>query len=348
MPNDMNDSDVRVFFRRMAEEAPHEPPVFPPNTAARVRRRFVLNAVVLGLALALVAYSGIVAYRALGGTQGSQPATSPTGAVGGTMGSPTASPPQTGWVEVHPDYSTDPVDLRAVAADDGVFVAVGDTSLADGVDPVWFSADGRTWTRAPQATAPDSLSLWDVIADGPGFVAVGVDHGGDPAAWTSSDGQAWEKSSVDLPTDIGNVDSIFGVVRTTDGMLAWGRVHGNDAYVWASQDGHSWESIQDESVFGGEGDQSIAWIVETADGFTAGGSERPRRSTAAGDPVEWTSSDGVTWTRAQADVTEMGIDEWWSLHYTDQMTATNSYGTVRLVEFDASNSTIIRFRPAEP
>jgi len=55
-------------------------------------------------------------------------------------------------------------DIRSVAANQTGFIAVGDTSTGDGIDPVWFSPDGVSWTRV-HGTSPESNSLWDAVGD---------------------------------------------------------------------------------------------------------------------------------------------------------------------------------------
>src|SRR5262249_28985064 len=102
-------------------------------------------------------------------------------------------------------------DMRSVAANQTGFVAAGDTSTGDGVDPVWFSPDGVNWSRVSGAS-PESNSLWDAIGDANGFITVGVDLQERPAAWYSQDGIHWTKAAVDLPAGAGagGADAIFG------------------------------------------------------------------------------------------------------------------------------------------
>ena len=231
------------------------------------------------------------------------------------------------------------VDLRAVAGSQIGFVAVGDTSGGDGTDPVWFSPDGRSWARVPADSGPDSASLWDVVAGGPGFIAVGIDGRNEPAAWYSTDGLAWTAADVSLPSGIGNVDSMFGVTSTDAGFLAWGRVRNDDAYVWTSNDGRSWQSVPDESVFGGSGDEEILWIGQGQDRFVAGGYERPQPSGGEGHPAAWTSTDGLTWARL-SNVTQSELDDLRaSVLVTDHATAIGPTGSVQ-----AAGQTI-RFQP---
>ena len=116
-------------------------------------------------ALALVITVGGAAMfaRAIGGAGATDPGT--TGSQTGT-----AAPPAMVDIDI-PGFPASAY-MEAVAATDGTFVIVGDTSRADGINPVWVSSDGLTWARVTGPDAPDTSTLWDVIAGGPGFVAV--------------------------------------------------------------------------------------------------------------------------------------------------------------------------------
>jgi hypothetical protein len=186
--------------------------------------------------------------------------------------------------------------LRSIAAAAPGFVAVGDTSDWGQTDPVWFSADGTSWRRAPESTGPRSANLWEVIAGGPGFVTVGLDGQGEPAAWTSPDGTTWTPASVTLPNGGRDGGSMDGLIRVPGGLLAWGRV-GDDAYIWTSIDGTDWRPIADEKPFGGEGEQMCCDVSMSSDGFVAIGFERPSGSLGFGHAVAWTSPDGQSWTK---------------------------------------------------
>ncbi len=72
--------------------------------------------------------------------------------------------------------------------------------------------DLAPWQRADTPSAPTDLELWDVIAGGPGFIAVGggFEAGkevGTAAIWVSEDGWAWQ--SVALLGDAAIRDPTF-------------------------------------------------------------------------------------------------------------------------------------------
>jgi hypothetical protein len=295
--------------------------VYRLRDARHTRRRIVAGVTAI---MIFVVVFGLLA-RELGRARKAVPVATPTANVDG-------------WADVTPDSVKTDVDLRAAAAADVGFVAVGDTSGGDATDPVWFSPDGRSWSRVPEADGPRSPNLWDVTAGGPGFVAVGLDDKGNPAAWYSADGMSWTEADVSLPSGIGNVDAMFGVLPTDFGFLARGRVRNGDAYVWTSTDARTWRSVPDETVFGGKGEQFILWMGHGPDGFVAGGYERPFGSAVEGQPAAWTSKDGFTWTRL-ASVTQSRLDALQaSVSLSDHTTATGPLGSVEVQD------QMIRFR----
>jgi hypothetical protein len=231
-------------------------------------------------------------------------------------------------------HSSPTTDLHAVASGDVGFVVVGDFSGNVPTNSVWYSPDGRAWSRVPQEDGLGQSVPVDVIAGGPGFLAVGIETsrtpaGMSPAAWYSSDGRTWARADMSLPSDLHRqVDAVWGLIPTDTGFIAWGRVRGNDGYVWTSTDGRSWHAVPDESVFGGDGDQGIVWLGRGGDGFVAGGYERPYRDNE--HPVAWTSVDGITWTR-MPDLTASQLDELRaSVSIADHTMATSPRGTVQI------------------
>ena len=135
-----------------------------------------------------------------------------------------------GWVIVGRSFSETPDLARHEAA-------------------AWRSTDMVTWTMAPFVSDLDLGCLnievpfegmRDVVAGGPGYVAVGGDCTG-AAAWTSSDGLAWRRAT-DLPQAAGA--AVNAVVRLEDGTLvavgSSGAGTGDRALAWSSRDGRVW------------------------------------------------------------------------------------------------------------
>ncbi len=125
---------------------------------------------------------------------------------------------------------------------------------------VWTSVDGLTWLRVPHDEAvfggEGDQGMFDVVAGGPGLVAVGQDSQGAPV-WTSVDGITWSRVPLDEDAFGGQDEGryapvrIFNVIATNAGLVAVGEDDGSAAPpVWTSVDGITWSSVpDDEGVF---------------------------------------------------------------------------------------------------
>jgi hypothetical protein len=181
--------------------------------------------------------------------------------------------------------------VQAVAARDGRFVVVGDSSdLAETGPAVYWSDDGAVWHPPAEGGDPDSVNVTDVIATSRGFLAVGVGGGG---AWHSTDGQTWSVSPVGAVAGGDTADTLWGVTSTRLGFFAWGFIEGRAA-LWRSADGSSWTPVADESVFDLPDKETICAVQEGREGLVATGVEAPK-NTREGRRVAWTSVDGRTW-----------------------------------------------------
>ena len=177
---------------------------------------------------------------------------------GGGMarGLPDIDPPETGAFVLSP--------IQAITVGpDGTLVAVGTVvdDLGVGVAAVWTSGDGQTWERVPHdpeifasSTGMDVVML-DVAAGESGLVAVGSerDHhgaglwwiGGErPAVWTSPDGTAWERITLDDEA-LGATRSISTVASSPTGFVAAGPIFTDTGPVtiWTSPDGTRWQAV---------------------------------------------------------------------------------------------------------
>lgn len=181
------------------------------------------------------------------------------------------------------------------------FVAVGRVEDDDGdADAaVWTSIDGSTWLRVEHDEGAfggeHNQDMLDVVAGGPGVVAVGRDGRGlfwgnstveKGAVWISPDGEAWARVPPDDETFSLNT-AILAVTATEDGLIAVGSGKLWVGRVWASVDGLEWTTI------GRIEDPRGAWISDVAvsdDGLTV--------AVGVADDTEiWTSPDGVDWVR---------------------------------------------------
>jgi hypothetical protein len=177
-------------------------------------------------------------------------------------GQPTSEPPDTGAFVLSP--------MQAITVGpDGTLVAVGTVvdDLGVGVAAVWTSDDGQTWDRVPHdpevfasSTGMDVVML-DVAAGASGLVAVGSERehhgaglfwmGGErPAVWTSPDGTAWERITLD--TETFSIGSISTVAASPTGFVAAGPIFADSGPVtmWASSDGTRWQTVASFGIGG--------------------------------------------------------------------------------------------------
>jgi len=269
------------------------------------------------------------------GDVGSGPTPSATVAPTSTPATTTTTPvpealrPALHWAAVTDPGAFGGEEARAILAvtrGDDRYVAVG----VEGADPrsagalrhpveewdqdaaFWTSVDGATWMRVPH---DESIfggdGLWvaeDVIAGGPGYVAVG--WGGprvepmdiDAAVWTSTNGEQWNRITDEDLTDTAPGAAMYSIANTGNGLVAVGMVVEGDAAtgrvepaVWTSVDGLEWERVpQGEWALGGR----MYSVASSEHGLTAVGVVEEENGLAG---AVWTSSDGTTWTRLDGD-----------------------------------------------
>jgi hypothetical protein len=162
-----------------------------------------------------------------------------------------------------------------------------------------LSDDGITWVRLPDSAFPPAFQFSDLVAFGPGFVAVG-DTGGDhirPLALSSTDGRGWTARTVPVGgLDPSTEPSANRIVAARDGLVALG----NDGLApgaelwWRSAAGVSWNRLRDYPPLGtwtGEGEGSGL----APDGTLLGDGARMLAYRAGAAPAAWTSTDGWSW-----------------------------------------------------
>jgi hypothetical protein len=150
--------------------------------------------------------------------------------------------------------------INAVAVGGPGYIAVGAT-VEDGQPAVWASVDGREWERvSDESLAPGadyiSAELNDVVAGGPGLVAVGCEYPTEdkfeswerwhPGIWVSADGRAWNRLPDDAVVDPDNVPAGIptcpaSVAAGDDGLFGPGA---SGDQVWLSTDGYQWTISQ--------------------------------------------------------------------------------------------------------
>jgi hypothetical protein len=198
--------------------------------------------------------------------------------------------------------------LLDLASNGSVLVAVG--------GGFWRSEDGLAWRRTAVPGTPGTQH--DVIAGGPGFVAVGsvLVSSMEPkgAIWTSVDGSTWER----LPDDpVFDGAELVSIARDGDGLLAAGwRIDVESGWffspaIWRSADGTTWTraAIDDPTMApaspppSGPGALQGAMVTHLSRGdagwIAVGGDGRQDGEQLRQNVALWTSADGAAWQRRQ-------------------------------------------------
>ena len=222
------------------------------------------------------------------------------------------------------------VTEQAAAGPDG-YVIVGwqlVTEAADAAGPreapartmaaAWWSAGLTGWHRAGGAVGPEadadgamagagsaggggspggagSSQMLAVTATADGFLAVGS-HGGDPAAWTTSDGRTWIQA--DIPQPVGATGAVLqhvaadgrtvvaaGVALTAAGQVPFA--------VQSADGGRTWT---ESALPVPAGTAQVSALAATGGSFTVTGTFGARPGEQ--DVVVWTSANGTTWKAA--------------------------------------------------
>jgi hypothetical protein len=166
------------------------------------------------------------------------------------VGDPEWGPGQT--VEVPFDSACRPPtrispDVPPIVRTESGFAALISSNPAEpfGIWPVCepqllSSADGRSWARAGPALGEGAYVYNMAWREGL-FTAVGGTGIGEPAVWTSSDGQEWDQS--DSFAFVSGVD-LYTVQAGPAGWVILGREsEGSAAVGWTSSDGSCWTAL---------------------------------------------------------------------------------------------------------
>jgi len=119
-----------------------------------------------------------------------------------------------------------------------------------GVAAVWWSPDGRTWTKGiVNRTDGIGSSLGYIYVGAGGMVAIGSASGAKTAtAWTSTDGKTWQpianaQTYAGVPTPAPGVPSIPSITIIDDGTHLLAVDDQTVMTVWISSDGLAWRQI---------------------------------------------------------------------------------------------------------
>ena len=231
-----------------------------------------------------------------------------------TSPSAVSTPPVQAWVDLTIDddaFSSSTV-YAAIAAGPG-YVAVGDGND----DPkAWTSSDGRSWTRSeppPRPKGGSGVTMGDIIAGGPGLVAVGWQMGPNPCAgsapimlasnasnpvraiaWTSTDGVRWTRApdtssfAIAAMTHLARIGSTIVAIGTTTRDCTYRTL------TWTSPDGVHWQSHSVPAF----DDATVQDVVSDGSGLVAVGLSGCKEEKCIAQA--WTSADGIAWTSAGA------------------------------------------------
>lgn len=211
-----------------------------------------------------------------------------------------------GWEVVDLPGYTSGYAVQLFAAGDRVTVFVSRPSLAESlVAEMWTTTDGATWTAVTDGSAAvfDNGGPADVVAFAGRLVAVGASPGGafvpTAAAWVSSDGLLWERTTPDGEGFRGN--QMLAVTEVDGGLTAVGTCSVGQMCAWRSVDGVTW---QQEEV-PAEGVEASSGSVQPSSMTTVGGDVYAFGFWSSGAATEervWHRAPAGTWERLSSDV----------------------------------------------
>jgi hypothetical protein len=151
---------------------------------------------------------------------------------------------------------------------------------------------GLTWH--PLVIEEVESAPGDLFAGRQGYVLPAIGTLGDPRAWFSADGEAWERATFEgMPAgDAASIFTLGPVFAAGDRLLAFAYVaseaSGTAGSVWQSSDGgRTWAAVPDVAALTG----SVHDVTAFRGGYVAVGS--------AG---VWTSADGANWSLAASGI----------------------------------------------
>jgi hypothetical protein len=212
----------------------------------------------------------------------------------GMEAAPPSIAPVTGGGLGHPGHFSGQGDPFDVAAIGERLVAPGYT-FPEFHAVVWSTTDRLHWSLAelpPGRTPAFGLA----IAAGDRRQAIVGRIGNDAAAWSSSDGQAWEPAEGGSAFVEAPETRMTAIVATPAGFVAggWAGITNQPGHArfWTSPDGRSWTRLPDQRAFD---DGRVTSIARSATGLVAVGTTGPVGQ--ATGSVAWRSTDGTHWDR---------------------------------------------------
>ena len=218
-------------------------------------------------------------------------------AVGGPGPVVLTSADGTTWQRAGGPIAQDLAGVSAImtAANQSGYVIVGNPAGPGGaaMPDLWWSSNLTSWTRGTDTSGSNQVSA--VAADAHEFIAVGS-HNGQPAVWTTADGQTWTTIPLGLPPGA-SAAVLQQVAISGDHVVALGVQTKAGEHLpfaeFSANGGASWQ----EAPFGSAGPgTAVTALTGGSGGFTAasqsGGSGQQNAQI-------WTSAAGSAWASAQ-------------------------------------------------
>ena len=149
------------------------------------------------------------------------------------------------------------------------------------------------WARASVPDAPAGIAFADVVAGGPGFIAVGGgwrDGADTPTAeiWVSSTGTSWTRLALAGDASVGQIRAI--TVTPWGFVAVGGRCCPDQALVWRSPDGLEWEVLPDDPLLA---DAAMMGVTTLPDASVVAIGCSAVMECMSG--LSWRSQDALTW-----------------------------------------------------
>jgi hypothetical protein len=220
-------------------------------------------------------------------------------AVGGPGPVVLTSADGTTWQRAGGSIAQDLAGTSAVmtAANQSGYVILGNPAGSVAAMPdLWWSSNLTSWTRGTDMNDTSGASQVSVVAaDAHEFMAVGS-HNGQPAVWTTADGQTWTTIVLGLPPGA-SAAVLQQLAIAGDHVVALGLATKAGPSVpfaeFSADGGASWQ----EAPFGSAGPgTAVTALTGDSAGFTA--------ASQSGGPGQqdaqiWTSATGSAWASAQ-------------------------------------------------
>ncbi|WP_193318747.1 WD40/YVTN/BNR-like repeat-containing protein [Nonomuraea phyllanthi] len=193
------------------------------------------------------------------------------------------------------------LETHVVTAGTDGYVLAGETRDQAGTTraAMWFTPDLRKFTRSKKLPQGGSgVRVYDAVASGDGYVAVGGSGGGDhesSVVWHSPDGVNWSSRKRVAPPDATSAGlrrvTIYQAKLVAIGTAVTGGARRAFAAV-SDDDGETWQT----SWLPAEQAAAVYDLAAAREGLVAVGWHG---APGEGDSTAWTSQDGLSWNRME-------------------------------------------------